>query len=99
MQEVSPVPRWEDFTKCPTCTYNIATGEGVRGCEWGECPYLPEELEIHCAWCWFDFFTMEGNPPCEDPMTCEHGAEPRANVPNVLRWLEMHGPPVTTSQG
>ncbi len=62
--------RWEGFQQCPGCGLDIATGEGERSCAWGECPYLPEELDVYCPNCRFNFFTMEGNPPCEDPMTC-----------------------------
>jgi len=29
---------------------------------------------------------MEGNPPCEDPLTCEHAAEPRSHVENLRTW-------------
>jgi hypothetical protein len=36
----------------------------------------------------FNFFTMEGNPPCPDPLTCEHAAEPLAHVENYQRWLQ-----------
>jgi hypothetical protein len=80
--------RWEEFRRCPHCGYDFATGEGERGCAWGDCPYLPEELNVFCAYCWFNFYTMEGNPPCPDPLTCEHGAAPRAHVENYRRWRE-----------
>ncbi len=82
--------KWEDFTACPGCTYDFATGEGNRSCHWAECPYMPAELDVFCAWCRFDFLTMEGNPPCEDQMTCEHGVEPRSHVPNLVRWKALH---------
>ena len=59
--------RWEDFRKCPGCGLDIATGEGERSCAWGDCPYLPEELDVYCDTCRFNFFTGEGNPSCEDP--------------------------------
>ncbi|HYU57799.1 MAG TPA: hypothetical protein VEO00_07100 [Actinomycetota bacterium] len=52
----------------------------------GDCPYLPEELNVFCDWCRFDFATMEGNSPCDDPLTCEHGVVPRAHVENYHRW-------------
>ena len=49
--------RWEG----PGCGYDIFTGDGGRGCAWGDYPYLPEELNVFCDG--FNFFTMEGNPP------------------------------------
>lgn len=85
------MPRWEQFEKCPTCGYDIATGEGERGCQYGDCPYLPEELNVFCDDCRFDFFTGEGNPPCDDPMTCANGAAAREHVANVKHWRDLHG--------
>ncbi len=31
---------------------------------------------------------MEGNPPCEDPMTCEYAAEPLAHIENLKKLAE-----------
>ena len=84
--------RWEGFTQCPGCGYDLQTGGGTRSCSWGDCPYLPEELDVFCPDCRFNFFTMEGNPPCEDQMTCEHGADARAHVENVRTWATTHRP-------
>jgi hypothetical protein len=78
--------RWEGFQQCPGCGYDIFTGEGVRGCAWGDCPYLPDELNFLCDYCRFNFFTMEGNPPCDDPEHCEHGIEARRNVTRIREW-------------
>jgi tRNA 2-thiouridine synthesizing protein A len=39
------VARWEAFRQCPGCGYDFAAGEGERSCTWGDCPYLPEELD------------------------------------------------------
>jgi len=75
--------KWEGFRQCPGCGFDIFTGEGVRGCAWGDCPYLPEELDVFCPECRFNFFTMEGNPPCDDELTCEYAAEARAHVQNL----------------
>jgi hypothetical protein len=50
------------------------------------CPYLPEELNVFCDQCRFNFFTIEGNPPCDDPLTCAHAAEPRSHVENLRTW-------------
>jgi hypothetical protein len=82
------VLRWIDFEKCPHCGWDFATDEGERGCAWGACPYLPEELDVFCSQCRFNFLTMEGNPPCSDPVTCEQGAEARSHVGNYRCWLE-----------
>jgi hypothetical protein len=84
--------RWEEFRKCPGCGYDIATGDGERACSWGECAYLPAELDVFCEGCRFNYFTMEGNPSCEDPLTCEHAAAPLAAVANYRRWLEINAP-------
>ncbi len=53
---------WEGFSQCPGCGYDFATGKGERSCAWGDCPYLPEELDVFCPQCRFNFRTMEGNP-------------------------------------
>src|SRR5215216_662119 len=74
--------RWEGFEQCPGCGFDIGTGERQRSCAWGDCPYLPEKLNVMCD-CRFNFFPMEGNPSCEDPLHCEHPAEPLAHVENV----------------
>jgi hypothetical protein len=81
--------RWEGFRQCPGCGYDIATGEGTRSCAWGDCAYLPPELDVLCPDCRFNFFTMEGNPPCEDPLNCEHGLPAREHVGNVRQWVEV----------
>lgn len=73
--------------KCPGCGFDFATGEGERSCAWGECPYLPEDLDVFCSYCRFNYFTMEGNSPCEDPMTCPHGVEPFKHVANMRAYV------------
>ena len=78
--------RWERFQPCPQCGYDFGTGEGERACAWGDCPYLPDELNVFCAWCRFNFNTMEGNSPCDDPVTCPHAVEPLSHVENYRRW-------------
>ena len=69
--------KWEDFRTCPGCGYDFGLDTGERSCHYGRCPYIPEELNVLCDQCRFDFYTMEGNPSCQDPATCEHGAEAR----------------------
>ena len=85
---------WIEFRKCPGCGLDLATGEGTRACAWGACAYLPEELNVYCDDCRFDFFTMEGNSPCADPLACEHAREPLAHVENYHRWLAAQAGPV-----
>ncbi len=84
--------RWEGFRACPGCGYDLATGEGTRSCSWGECPYLPQELDVYCADCRFNYFTMEGNPPCGDPIHCDHGIEPRSHIENLRAWMATQPP-------
>ena len=82
--------RWEGFVQCPGCGYDLATGEGERSCSWGDCPYLPTELDVYCPDCRFNYFTGEGNPPCGAPETCPHGIEPRSHVQNLQAWAAAH---------
>jgi hypothetical protein len=82
--------KWEAFTQCPGCGYNLLTDEGERSCSWGDCPYLPEELDVFCPDCRFNFMTGEGNPPCEEPSLCEHGTEARSHVLNLRTWTAIH---------
>ncbi|HSD49607.1 MAG TPA: hypothetical protein VLE71_07240 [Actinomycetota bacterium] len=94
---------WQEFRQCPGCGFDLATGDGERGCSWGECPYLPEDLDVYCPNCRFNFLTMEGNSQCGRPGVCEHAAESRAHVPNLRAWLTSSagGPvdPQTMSRG
>jgi hypothetical protein len=82
--------RWEAFTKCPGCGFDLATGEGERSCSWGDCPYLPEELDVYCPNCRFNFMTGEGNALCGHPGVCEHAVEARAHVVNLKTWVATH---------
>ena len=83
--------KWERFEKCPHCSLDLGTGEGERACAYGDCAYLPEELNVYCDYCRFNFLTMEGNSPCEDPVQCEHSAEPMAHVENYRQWAAARG--------
>ena len=85
--------KWQEFAVCPGCGFDVGTGEGERGCAWGACPYLPEALDVFCPQCRTNLFTMEGNPPCEDPLVCEHAAEARSHVDNYRRWVGSRGTP------
>jgi hypothetical protein len=70
--------KWMEFEKCAGCGWDIGTGEGDRGCAWGECAYLPQELDVFCEGCRFNYFTLQGNP--------EHAAVPLSHVDNYRRW-------------
>ena len=38
---------WMQFEKCAGCGWDIGTGEGERSCSWGECAYLPDDLDVY----------------------------------------------------
>jgi hypothetical protein len=38
---------------------------------------------VFCPDCRYNFFTMGRNPPCEEPLVCEHASEPLADVENM----------------
>jgi hypothetical protein len=66
------MPRWEGFVQCPGCGYDLLTGDGERGCAWGDRPYLPEDLDVFCPNRRFNFFTMQGNAQCGKPGVCDY---------------------------
>ena len=80
------------FRQCPDCTYDFATGEGTRSCAYAECPYLPQELDVFCPWCRFNYLTQEGNSPCDDPMQCDHRFEPLEHVAIFRAWAAGETP-------
>jgi hypothetical protein len=55
------VGNWMEVEKCSRCGWDIGTGEGERGCSWGECAYLPDELGVYRERCRFNYFSLEGN--------------------------------------
>jgi hypothetical protein len=71
-----------------TVGWTLPLARGSAGARGGDCPYLPQELDVLCEQRRFNFFTMEGNPPCSDPLICEHTTEPLAHVENYQRWLK-----------
>lgn len=81
--------RLPGFRRCPLCTWDPLTDEGTKACRWVDCPYLPSRFDVHCPDCFFNFFTWEGNPPC-DPGTCPRGQEPAAAAERA-RLLEVGG--------
>lgn len=86
------VPKWMRFEPCSHYEYDFATGEGERSCSYGDCANLPEDLDVFCEQCRFNYFTMEGNPGCEDPLTCEHAA-----VPSLTSRTIVTGQPLKVS--
>src|SRR6266508_5902271 len=86
------------FEKCAGCGWDIGTGEGERSCSWGECAYLPEELDVYCEQCRFNYFSLDGNPTCDDPLTCEHASVPLSHVENYRRWAAARSIPVGAHQ-
>jgi hypothetical protein len=89
--EEAAMGNWMRFEKCPGCGWDVGTGEGERSCSWGECAYLPEELDVYCEQCRFNYFSLEGNPSCENPLTCEHASVLLAHVENYRRWAAARG--------
>ena len=81
----SPVERALAFQQCPQCALDLATGEGERGCHYYECPYLPEELDVRCPTCLYNFFTDDGNPECHDPPNCKFA---RLTAPERVQTLQ-----------
>jgi hypothetical protein len=51
------------FEKCAGCGWDIGTGEGERSCSWGECSYLPEELDVYCEQCRFNYSASRAIQP------------------------------------
>jgi hypothetical protein len=91
--EAVAMARWEGFRQCPGCGFDFATGDGEKSCSWGACPYLPEALDVFCAYCRFNFFTMEGNSPCEDPLHCDHAVEPLSHIENMRSYVARTSKP------
>ena len=79
------------FEPCPTCAYDLATGEGERACHYYVCPYLPEELNVRCPRCNYNFVTDDIHPECGEPPRCEFAQqEAPQRVENLRIWLEHH---------
>lgn len=81
--------RWR---QCAVCSYDIRTGEGDRSCHWYACPSLPEELDVFCPRCNYDFFTREGSPECGEHPRCDYAREVAPlRVRTVRAWFAAHG--------
>ena len=80
------------FRQCPLCSFDFVTGEGDRACHYGDCPGLPDELDLRCPQCYYNFLTDDLVPACGDPPTCEFALEeaPR-RLEALAYWLEHQG--------
>jgi len=58
------------FRQCEFCEYDFLTDTGERGCHYYECPYLPEDFDVWCPTCRYNFVVKDGNPECSDPPSC-----------------------------
>ena len=71
-EQVLPLSRRaRTFHQCELCAYDFAHDEGERGCHYYDCPELPEELDVWCPTCRYNFMTRDGNAECNDPPTCD----------------------------
>ena len=83
------------FQQCEACDHDFTTGEGARACNYAECPYLPESLDVRCPDCLFNFYADDGNPACGDPPDCTFAREEApARVAALKAWLETGQLPV-----
>lgn len=79
------------FRMCPVCEYDLATAEGRRACHYGECPYLPEAMDIRCPTCLYNFFNDGLTPACGDPPTCDFARlEAPDRIDARVYWLDHH---------
>ncbi len=85
-------PRVLAFELCEQCDYDFRTDEGERGCNYGECPYLPEALDVWCPTCRYNFMVRDGNPECGDTPRCEFArTTARERVRTLSAWLTSRG--------
>ena len=74
--------------RCPGCSVQRATSEGAKPCSFYDCPGLPDELQVTCDTCMFDFAENDGQLKC-DHDTCETARRLKANVKNYRAWIEL----------
>ena len=80
------------FQPCANCTYSFVSGEGERSCSYGDCPYLPADLDPRCPTCLYNFYTGEGTPGCGEPPDCDFALEEAGEHVDLLRrWLAARG--------
>jgi hypothetical protein len=74
------------FARCEACAYDFRTDEGARACHYYECPYLPEELNVWCPTCRYNFLVRDGNSACGDSPRCDFA---RDVAPGRVRAMEQ----------
>ena len=80
------------FNACEQCLYDFRTDEGAFTCNYYECPYLPEELDVWCPTCRYNFMVDDGNPACGDPPDCDFAKETAPQRVAALDvWLRLRG--------
>jgi hypothetical protein len=101
-REMPPIPtpgtgpqlskRARAFRTCEHCDYDFATDEGERGCHYYGCPSLPEELDVWCPTCLYNFMVDDGNPACGETPRCEFAVQVAPKRVAALRqWLAGTG--------
>jgi rubredoxin len=84
--------RAQAFMRCELCSYDFRTDEGERSCHYYECPSLPEELDVWCPTCRYNFMVEDGNPECGDPPNCAFARTVApARVRALNEWLAIRG--------
>ncbi len=85
-------PRVQAFQSCEQCEYDFRTDEGERSCNYGECPALPEALDVWCPTCRYNFMIRDGNPECGETPSCEFArTTARERVRALRAWLTLRG--------
>lgn len=80
------------FQTCELCSYDFHTDEGERGCDYFECPSLPEALDVWCPTCRYNFMVRDGNPECGDTPRCEFARTiAPVRVAALKVWLRSRG--------
>jgi hypothetical protein len=85
--EILLPPAVRDFRpRCPGCSVDSILDPDARPCSYYDCPGLPEELQVTCRECMFDFVAEDGQVKC-DHSTCPTAIRLEANVPVYRAWL------------
>lgn len=89
-KEISMLPRavLQFRPSCPGCTRDTVSSPGARPCSHYDCPGLPEELQVTCNTCMYDFLADDGQVKC-DHTTCETALRMQSNVPTYRTWLRL----------
>lgn len=74
--------------QCPNCSPERVLQSDSRPCSFYDCPGLPEQLEVTCPICVYDFNADQGTVKC-DHNTCETALRLKANVPTYRTWLQL----------